>query len=80
MLDTNSKFLASVRETPANVAYSGPVFGRYAFLPYEFLKDGQEYEISAGDEIEVTKRNDERTVLMWPGLGQTPKDDHFPIC
>lgn len=72
------KLLQKDRRVDMGHKYS-PVFGRYAFIPYEMLKEGRQFEISAGDVIEVTRRNEERTVLMWPGLGQTKKDDHFPV-
>ncbi|KAL8706579.1 MAG: hypothetical protein Q9201_000392 [Fulgogasparrea decipioides] len=40
-----------------------PVFGRYGFLNG---KEGAKVEI--GDEVVVTKRNEERTKFYWPGL------------
>ena len=46
-----------------------PVFGRYGFL------EGREgVRVSVGDEIEVARRTEERTVLRWPGMGGVPKE------
>jgi uncharacterized protein YcbX len=42
-----------------------PVFGRYAFLG---SGQGEGFTVSVGDEVEVTRRNAERTVWDWPGL------------
>ena len=42
-----------------------PVFGRYAALHAD-IQDKQGITISVGDEVEVTGRNDERTVWDWP--------------
>ncbi|KAK1773176.1 hypothetical protein QBC45DRAFT_428332 [Copromyces sp. CBS 386.78] len=53
-----------------------PVFGRYAFVG-ESVGEGQGEEqeqeeeerevwISVGDEVQVTRRNEERTVMDWP--------------
>jgi len=42
-----------------------PVFGRYAAL-HAGVQDKQAITISVGDEVEVTRRNDERTVWDWP--------------
>jgi uncharacterized protein YcbX len=41
-----------------------PIFGRYAFL-----NDDKEATVSVGDQVEVSRRNTERTVWDWPGLG-----------
>lgn len=72
------KLLQKDRRIDMGHKYS-PVFGRYGFLNHETVRAGRQFEISVGDEVEITKRNQERTVLMWPGLGQTKKDDHFPV-
>ncbi|KAH8895807.1 hypothetical protein GQ53DRAFT_819779 [Thozetella sp. PMI_491] len=41
-----------------------PVFGRYAFLlPHSAIT-----HVKVGEEIEVTRRNSQRTVWDWPGL------------
>ncbi|KAK3990145.1 MOSC domain-containing protein [Cladorrhinum sp. PSN332] len=40
-----------------------PVFGRYGFP-----QDEEGFVVSVGDEVEVTKRNSNRTVWDWPGL------------
>lgn len=42
-----------------------PVFGRYAFLD-SVHHEG--FTASVGDEVEVTRRNTERSVWDWPGL------------
>ncbi|KAK3944322.1 hypothetical protein QBC46DRAFT_280162, partial [Diplogelasinospora grovesii] len=42
-----------------------PVFGRYAF-PALRNKEGGVMNVAVGDEVEVTKRNPERTVWDWP--------------
>ncbi len=58
----------------------GPVFGRYGFLSREEIAyDGTSKTVKVGDEVEVTKRNQERTVFRWPGLGQTPKTELYPV-
>ncbi|MCJ1339559.1 hypothetical protein MMC09_004849 [Bachmanniomyces sp. S44760] len=46
-----------------------PVFGRYAFLRGgEGRSTSGGLEIGLGDEVEVSKRNEERTSFYWPGL------------
>jgi uncharacterized protein YcbX len=45
-----------------------PVFGRYAF-PLD-ARDAV-FTINVGDDVEVTRRNDERTVYDWPGLSSS---------
>ncbi|KAK4650914.1 hypothetical protein QC762_701480 [Podospora pseudocomata] len=45
-----------------------PVFGRYAFPAVMQDSQGASFELRVGDEVEVTKRNAERTVWDWPGL------------
>ncbi|GAB7344426.1 hypothetical protein MBLNU457_2274t1 [Dothideomycetes sp. NU457] len=55
--------LQSDRRVDKGAKYS-PVFGRYSFLHGN--DDGQ--SISVGDEVAVTRRNDERTIFDWPGL------------
>ena len=42
-----------------------PVFGRYAFLQ---RADDEEFIVSVGDGVAVTRRNEERTVWDWPPL------------
>ncbi|KAK3301671.1 uncharacterized protein B0T15DRAFT_423432 [Chaetomium strumarium] len=42
-----------------------PVFGRYAFLGSGHAEG---FTVSVGDEVQVTRRNTERTVWDWPGL------------
>lgn len=73
------KKLSKDRRVDLGHKYS-PVFGRYAFLPLESARADETFEVSTGDEVEVTKRNAERTTLMWPGIGQTPKTDKYPVC
>ncbi|KAJ7879960.1 MOSC domain-containing protein [Mycena olivaceomarginata] len=55
------KRLMKERKVDKGYKYS-PVFGRYGFLA-----DG-ELKVSIGDEVEVSKRNSERTSFAWPGL------------
>jgi len=60
------KKLMRDRRVDKGVKFS-PVFGRYGFL------DGAAGEIGArgisvGDEVLVSKRNEERTTFEWPGL------------
>lgn len=43
------------------VEYS-PVFGRYAFC----ANVGKRLRV--GDQVKVTKRNEDRTVFQWPGM------------
>ncbi|CCC05137.1 hypothetical protein SMACR_07875 [Sordaria macrospora] len=51
-----------------------PVFGRYAFVGESAIveeeeeeeEEGREVWISVGDEVQVTRRNEERTVMDWP--------------
>ena len=57
-----------------------PIFGRYGFLEGDGTvgkvggsntrseKDGN-VSVRVGDEVVVGKRNSERTVFVWPGLG-----------
>ncbi|TKA83682.1 hypothetical protein B0A55_00313 [Friedmanniomyces simplex] len=57
------KKLASNRRVDPGMKWS-PVFGRYSFL-----HPGSEgNEIKVGDEVVVSKRNDERTKFDWEGL------------
>lgn len=42
-----------------------PIFGRYAFLDSRHTGD---VIVSVGDDVEVTRRNTERSVWDWPGL------------
>ncbi|KAL8930435.1 MAG: hypothetical protein Q9208_000619 [Pyrenodesmia sp. 3 TL-2023] len=43
-----------------------PVFGRYGFLGSNGNEKGG--RVKVGDEVMVSKRNDERTKFYWPGL------------
>ncbi|KAK4141418.1 uncharacterized protein C8A04DRAFT_31049 [Dichotomopilus funicola] len=47
-----------------------PVFGRYAFLGGRDVKEAVvgTVVVSVGDEVEVTRRNEERSVWDWPGM------------
>ncbi|KAF3936677.1 hypothetical protein ABW19_dt0200071 [Dactylella cylindrospora] len=58
------------RRVDPGMGYS-PIFGRYGFVDKVSL--GQEIEV--GSEVEVVKKNEERTVFYWPGLspGTRPK-------
>lgn len=66
----------------------GPVFGRYAFLPFGVESGGgnegadagmdEGLQVRVGDEVEVTRRNEKRTVWRWPGSGVSAKDDLWP--
>lgn len=69
------KSLQVDRRVDAGKKY-GPVFGRYGFLPNNDNSTAR--EISVGDRVEVTRRNDQRTVWRWPGSGITKKDDLYP--
>jgi len=53
-----------------------PVFGRYGFLTGK-REDGM--SLSVGDEVKVVQRNDSHTVFRWPGLGQNPKTELYPV-
>ncbi|KAK5743441.1 hypothetical protein LTR17_002616 [Elasticomyces elasticus] len=57
------KKLASNRRVDPGMKWS-PVFGRYSFL--DAASEGN--EIKVGDEVVVSKRNDERTKFDWEGL------------
>ncbi|KAK6351310.1 hypothetical protein TWF718_004474 [Orbilia javanica] len=46
-----------------------PIFGRYGFI----AKDSFEKEVRVGEEVTVTKKNEERTVFYWPGLSSGTK-------
>ncbi|KAK4232194.1 hypothetical protein QBC38DRAFT_406401 [Podospora fimiseda] len=61
-MGTVLKKLMKDRRVDAGSKWS-PVFGRYGFP-----LDEQEFIISVGGEVEVTKRNSDRTVWDWPGL------------
>ena len=52
-----------------------PCFGRYGFI------DSQKpnAKVNVGDKVQVTKKNEERTTLLWPGLGPTPKDNYWAL-
>ncbi|KAK4465672.1 molybdenum cofactor sulfurase [Cladorrhinum samala] len=58
------KKLMKDRRVDAGSKWS-PVFGRYGFPP---LDDEEGFVISVGDEVQVAKRNADRTVWDWPGL------------
>ncbi|KAF4551355.1 MOSC domain-containing protein 3 [Elsinoe fawcettii] len=58
------KKLQSDRRVDTGAKWS-PVFGRYSFLS----RDSAEATISIGDEVKVLRRNAQRTVFDWPGLG-----------
>ncbi|TKA59861.1 hypothetical protein B0A49_11659 [Cryomyces minteri] len=60
------KKLQRDRRVDAGHKYS-PVFGRYGFL----TRDNTGTSIAVGDEVTVTKRNQERTKFDWPGLCKT---------
>ncbi|KAK3339985.1 hypothetical protein B0T25DRAFT_366721 [Lasiosphaeria hispida] len=62
-LGTVLKKLMKDRRVDPGVKWS-PVFGRYAFPE---TGDGL-VTVAVGDEVEVTRRNAERTVWDWPGL------------
>jgi len=38
-----------------------------------------EFEVKVGDEVVVTRRNEERSGQKWPGWGGTREDDLWPI-
>ncbi|MCJ1308922.1 hypothetical protein MMC25_002577 [Agyrium rufum] len=59
------KMMKDRRIDPGN-KYS-PIFGRYGFL--EPGSQGEGIKIAVGDEVVASKRNSERTVIHWPGLG-----------
>ncbi|KAK0363469.1 hypothetical protein LTR91_020050 [Friedmanniomyces endolithicus] len=62
------KKLATNRRVDPGMKWS-PVFGRYSFL-----HPGSEgNEIKVGDEVVVSRRNDERTKFDWEGLHTLPK-------
>lgn len=72
------KALQKDRRVDPGHKYS-PVFGRYGFL--QRGEDGvvKDAVLSVGDKVEVTKRNVERTVFRWPGIGLTAKDDLYAL-
>lgn len=57
-----------------------PVFGRYGFLDAggEEGNDGSGVPVSVGDRVVVTRRNEERTQLRWPGMGGVEKGRWWP--
>ncbi|TVY16497.1 Mitochondrial amidoxime reducing component 2, partial [Lachnellula arida] len=64
------KLLQKDRRVDAGTKYS-PIFGRYGFA-------GRESEgrvLSVGDEVLVSRRNDERTVFYWPGISSVNPSD-----
>ncbi|KAF3098970.1 hypothetical protein TWF706_006558 [Orbilia oligospora] len=56
------------RRVDAGYGYS-PIFGRYGFIE----KGSLEKEVRVGEEVTVTKKNEERTVFYWPGLSTGTK-------
>ncbi|KAK4198067.1 hypothetical protein QBC40DRAFT_308612 [Triangularia verruculosa] len=61
------KKLMKDRRVDAGSKWS-PVFGRYAFPAADQDDQGGYFELRVGEEVEITKRNTERTVWDWPGL------------
>ncbi|KAI9861380.1 MAG: hypothetical protein M1813_005277 [Trichoglossum hirsutum] len=57
------KKLMKDRRVDAGVKYN-PIFGRYGFVG----KGGVGRKLAVGDEVVVTRRNEERTTFEWPGL------------
>lgn len=45
-----------------------PIFGRYGFVEGLELEESGLVGVSVGDEVEVVKTNEERSVWDWPGL------------
>ncbi|EDO64916.1 hypothetical protein GE21DRAFT_3791 [Neurospora crassa] len=77
-MGTVLKKLMKDRRVDLGIKWS-PVFGRYAFVGESVGDEGDEQEqeeereekepevrISVGDEVQVTRRNEERTVMDWP--------------
>ncbi|KAK3505519.1 hypothetical protein B0T13DRAFT_40584 [Neurospora crassa] len=77
-MGTVLKKLMKDRRVDLGIKWS-PVFGRYAFVGGSVGDGGDEQEqekereekepevwISVGDEVQVTRRNEERTVMDWP--------------
>ncbi|KAK3380463.1 hypothetical protein B0T24DRAFT_615523 [Lasiosphaeria ovina] len=58
------KKLMKDRRVDAGTKWS-PVFGRYAFVAGG---EGEVLTVLVGDEVQVTRRNAERSVWDWPGL------------
>ncbi|KAF3216458.1 hypothetical protein TWF679_003073 [Orbilia oligospora] len=56
------------RRVDAGYGYS-PIFGRYGFIE----KGSLEKDVRVGEEVTVTKKNEERTVFYWPGLSTGTK-------
>ncbi|KAK4167640.1 hypothetical protein QBC43DRAFT_311163 [Cladorrhinum sp. PSN259] len=65
-MGTVLKKLMKERRVDAGSKWS-PVFGRYGF-PVDLDDEKDSFVVSVGDEVKVTKRNPERTVLDWPGM------------
>ncbi|KAK4178012.1 hypothetical protein QBC36DRAFT_299731 [Triangularia setosa] len=61
------KKLMKDRRVDAGSKWS-PVFGRYGFPAAGQADQSENFELRVGDEVEVTKRNTDRTVWDWPGL------------
>lgn len=71
------KLLQKDRRIDVGSKYS-PVFGRYAWLVRGQEGEEQGFEVRVSDEVRVTKRNEERTVQRWPGLGGNSKEVLWP--
>jgi len=71
------KLLQKDRRVDVGSKYS-PVFGRYAWLVRGQVGEDEGFEVRVGDEVSVTKRNEERTAQRWPGLGGNPKEVLWP--
>jgi uncharacterized protein YcbX len=73
------KLLQKDRRVDREQKYS-PVFGRYAWLVRGEAGGEQqgepEFEVRIGDEVEVTRRNGERTAQKWPRSGRL--EDVYP--
>lgn len=72
------KSLQKERRVDSGHKYS-PVFGRYGFLDRGGNGAVGESVLSVGDEVSVTKKNEERTVFRWPGIGQTDKEELYAL-
>lgn len=67
------KKLQRDRRVDPGTPYS-PCFGRYAFM----MSRGSR-EVRVGDAVAVRKRNDERSVFKYPGIGVVKKEDLYPL-
>lgn len=68
------KELAKDRRVDVGHKYN-PVFGRYGFVE----RGCEGWGVEVGDEVEVVARNEAHTVFRWPGIGQTPKTELYPV-